>query len=77
MKIQYTPFVYRQFEEKFAGTNLSKIPKKNFLDTINFHANIGNKSRSTKLIDGKWGFLKYLILLQEVYQKLLKDLLKI
>lgn len=62
MKIQYSSFVLRQFQEKFAGTNLSKVPKNNFLEYINFHANIaGNKSRSTKLVDGKWNFLKYLI----------------
>ncbi len=62
MKIQYTSFVLRQFAEKFAGTNLSKVDQDKFLEHVNFHANIaGNKSRSTKLIDGKWDFLKYLI----------------
>lgn len=54
-KIEFDPFIDRQFKSDFSGTKLHKIDRNDLLDIINI------KYSDSKLIDSDNDFCKYLI----------------
>ena len=56
-KIEYDPFVLRQFKSEFKGTNLNRTDKEALLK----HINIVYSESLIKLEDSQWDFCKYLI----------------
>lgn len=65
--IGYDPFVLRQFNKDFAGTNLSMVDKAKLLDLINVNYkrylsyNDDKRERDVSLLDSEWDFCKYLV----------------
>lgn len=70
MKIEYTNFVLRQFDPKFAGTKLNIENKDNILDNINYYYDLTQAKfgiNSGKIVSYKFensyqDFCKYLII---------------
>lgn len=67
-KIEYDPFVTRQFSQNFSGTKLNPEIKDEFINVINIsYDTISNGMSNTfvkdvKLLDSEWDFCKYLVL---------------
>ncbi len=56
-RIEYDPFVYRQFSSSFAGTKVSSEIKDSLLDVIQPNSDI-----KKTMLDSKWDFCKYLVI---------------
>jgi hypothetical protein len=63
-KIEYDPFVTRQFSQNFSGTKVNLEIKDELLEVINdtYQYGLGDIGQ---LLDSEWGFCKYLVLPNE------------
>jgi len=61
-KIEYDPFVTRQFSQNFSGTKVDTVVKEELLDVIN---DAYDYASTETMLDSDWGFCKYLILPNE------------
>ena len=59
-KIEYDPFVTRQFSQNFSGTKVDPEVKEELLEVINDAYNL-----SEIMLDSEWSFCKYLVLPNE------------
>ena len=61
-KIEYDPFVTRQFSQNFSGTKVNLEIKDELLEVIN---DAYDYASTETMLDSEWGFCKYLVLPNE------------
>ena len=61
-KIEYDPFVTRQFSQNFSGTKVNPEVKEELLEVIN---DAYEYASTETMLDSEWGFCKYLVLPNE------------
>lgn len=61
-KIEYDPFVTRQFSQNFSGTKVDPEVKEELLDVIN---DAYDYASTETMLDSEWSFCKYLVLPNE------------
>lgn len=61
-KIEYDPFVTRQFSQNFSGTKVNLEIKDELLEVIN---DTYDYASTETMLDSEWGFCKYLVLPNE------------
>ena len=61
-KIEYDPFVTRQFSQNFSGTKVNLEIKDQLLEVIN---DTYNYALSETMLDSEWSFCKYLVIPNE------------
>lgn len=61
-KVEYDPFVTRQFSQNFSGTKVDPEVKDELLEVIN---DAYDYASTETMLDSEWGFCKYLVLPNE------------
>ena len=61
-KVEYDPFVTRQFSQNFSGTKVDPEIKDELLEVIN---DAYDYASTETMLDSEWGFCKYLVLPNE------------